>query len=204
MLLVTVVASCLVWVVLGAAAGFFFRRWSWSNFTWTKLSEQDLQPASEGKAEKTSASPASLNSRRKERRARPSAAPGGTGKSTPSEDALEEMRLKMVLIVRKDLNLSPAETAAQASDAAISVIAKTVYSSISMPVWVDWYNWWSIYGVAKITLRCPDEQTFSEIVAAAQANKLPFAVVASNAVVALGPAPAEKLDPVTGALKLLS
>ena len=122
----------------------------------------------------------------------------------PSDEALDDMRLKMVLIVRKDLALSVADTASQASEAAISVIAKTLYSGASNSQWVDWYNWWSHVGVAKIALRCPDEQTFSEIIALAQSKNLPFSVVSSQAVVAIGPAPANELDPLTGSLKLLS
>ncbi len=203
MLLLTLVASCIVWLVLGAFAGYLLQQRSLANNAAVTDSSATEKTAASGDNTKASSSPP--NTKRKERRSRAVlGAVGGTGRPTPSNDELEELRLKMVLVVRKDMPLTAGDVAAQASEAAVAVIAKTLYSGATNPSWIDWYNWWSLFGVAKITLRCPDEQSFNELLQAVQTRKLPYSVVASNAVLALGPAPAEELDPITGTLKLLS
>jgi peptidyl-tRNA hydrolase len=91
--------------------------------------------------------------------------------------------------------------------------------------WLHWYLWWNRIGCAKITLKCPGMETMEEVVRTAAEKRLPvvrlrrsqFSSVArltteavvpvtldEMVVVAIGPAPSDVLEPVTGALKLFS
>lgn len=127
-----------------------------------------------------------------------------------TSDELEEMRLKMVLIVRKDAPLTPQDIAIHASSAAIGVIANTYKAHSSRPDdhdaqrWWKWYLWWSRIGVAKITLRCNDATEFKRLESVAAEHQLPYFVAGDLSVLGVGPAPSKDLDVVSGALKLLS
>lgn len=89
--------------------------------------------------------------------------------------------------------------------------------------WRHWYLWWNRIGCGKITLRCPDKDTMELIVATAQKHRLPMTMARRSemtadggvpaeivakpsdvVVVALGPAPSNVLEPITGSLKLFS
>jgi hypothetical protein len=62
---------------------------------------------------------------------------------------------KMVLLIRVDLNMSKGKVAAQCCHAALAAYQQAVKIQRSK-LWVD--NW-EYHGQAKITLKCPDEET---------------------------------------------
>lgn len=90
--------------------------------------------------------------------------------------------------------------------------------------WRRWYLWWNRIGCAKIALKCPDADTMHALVTAAEEARLPMALLRREdaipaapagavqapstpgevVIVSIGPAPAEVLKPITGALKLFS
>ncbi|TPP43284.1 Peptidyl-tRNA hydrolase PTH2 family protein [Leishmania donovani] len=89
--------------------------------------------------------------------------------------------------------------------------------------WRHWYLWWNRIGCGKITLKCPDKDTMELVVATARKHRLPMAMARRSetavtggeqveivakpsdvVVVALGPAPSDVLEPITGSLKLFS
>ncbi|KPA83305.1 hypothetical protein ABB37_02968 [Leptomonas pyrrhocoris] len=91
--------------------------------------------------------------------------------------------------------------------------------------WRHWYLWWNRIGCGKITLKCPEEAVMAEVVRAAEEKRLLVVQLRRSqfgshdgvavekmtpsdsdevVVVALGPAPSDLLNPVTGALKLYS
>lgn len=174
-------------------------------------------------------------------------------------DRMEELRLKMVFVVRHPVQpkISAQEVAVLTATAAVQLVelhqrnngssSLAVAGSRSheeslgsspelMPFtpnaedqqrWLQWYLWWNRIGCAKITLKCPDIAMMEEVVRCAAELRLPAVqlrrsqfgsqedgVMAEKAVVppnvdeavliALGPAPADLLEPVTGALKLFS
>jgi peptidyl-tRNA hydrolase len=137
---------------------------------------------------------------------------------TDSETAaLEELRLKMVLIIRKDEPmLSAPSIATKASQAALAVLHATLTANqrssehdvgsdarATAEQWWQWYLWWNQLGVTKIALKCPDRQTLSELHMKAVDVKLPCALVDGD-ILAVGPAPSKDLDVISGALKLLN
>lgn len=93
--------------------------------------------------------------------------------------------------------------------------------------WRHWYLWWNRIGCGKITLRCPDRVAMDAVLAAALEMRLPVVQLHRSqfsmregvmvqgcgvmtmggdeaVVIALGPAPSDVLEPVTGSLKLFS
>lgn len=92
--------------------------------------------------------------------------------------------------------------------------------------WSSWYKWWRRIGCAKITLKGPDDDAKLEaLLQSSQESHLPVKVINSSGaeskkiqlepkhheektngivVIAIGPAPSSKIDPITGKLKLLS
>ncbi|ORC90832.1 peptidyl-tRNA hydrolase, PTH2 family [Trypanosoma theileri] len=145
-------------------------------------------------------------------------------------ERMEELRLKMVLVIRRDVKkVSSQDIAVSAAGAAAELVQK-IQSDVDNIQWQEWYLWWNRVGCAKITLKCPDAETFKRIVEQADASKIPWCTATSSTssqppslpsssssssspscsvldnvmVVALGPAPSAVLDPITGSLKLLS
>lgn len=137
-------------------------------------------------------------------------------------DRLAALRLKMVLIVCRPpaTSTAPALTAAQTAssslDAALRVTNhitqtahgrdRTIGLTATEKDWVRWLIWWNQVGVAKITLRCPkdDPAELQNLHRLAVELQLPCALSDDERVLAVGPAPSEKLDAVSGKLKLLS
>lgn len=129
--------------------------------------------------------------------------------STESDtEDLENLRLKMVLIVRKDLPMTANDVAMRSASAAVGVIShiyKTQQTAANgdESTWWRWYLWWNRVGVTKIALRCPDASEMMRLQELAVRNNLPY-FVEGDAVLAVGPAPSDNLEPVSGGLKLLS
>ncbi|KEG15625.1 peptidyl-tRNA hydrolase, PTH2 family [Trypanosoma grayi] len=122
-------------------------------------------------------------------------------------ERMEELRLKMVFVIRRDLKKMPAhDIAALTAGAAVDVVHKIQYGADNTQ-WLEWYWWWNRVGCAKIALKCPDGETLQRVVAESEAAGLPFSVVGESGehtLVAIGPVPSGVLDPITGSLKLLS
>ena len=122
--------------------------------------------------------------------------------------------LKVVIVVRKDLNMRKGKIAAQASHSVLNLFVDGIGDqpqSISLNE--DDIAWLQTGG-AKICVYVNSEQELLEIYQKASAAKLPrtivtdaghteFKGVPTKTVVAIGPAEASKIDKITGHLKLL-
>ncbi|KAL5535190.1 hypothetical protein ACEPAF_3284 [Sanghuangporus sanghuang] len=114
---------------------------------------------------------------------------------------------KLVLIVRTDLNMSPGDVAAQCSDATLAC-----YRVLSRknPLLV---RHWEITGQAKIALKGTSEEQLVELEAIAKSLNLCARAVHNEeltkdkegtlTVLAIGPAPVDLVNKVTGKLRLL-
>ncbi|RNF17155.1 peptidyl-tRNA hydrolase, PTH2 family [Trypanosoma cruzi] len=133
-------------------------------------------------------------------------------------ERIEDLRLKMVLVIRRDVKeVSPNEIFTLSAGAAVSLVQK-VQRDAEHREWKSWYEWWRRVGCAKIALQSPDNRTLRKVALAAEANGLPWYGATSlsspldeadageqtGVLVAVGPAPSALLDPITGKLKLLS
>ncbi|RLE80780.1 MAG: peptidyl-tRNA hydrolase [Thermoprotei archaeon] len=119
---------------------------------------------------------------------------------------VREFRYKQVIAVRKDLKMSCGKVAAQVAHA--SLIASENCKR-SKPEW--WRTWWS-EGQKKVVLAVSTEEELIEVYEKACSLNLPCSLVAdmgltevppgTKTAVAIGPAPEEFVDKVTGKLKL--
>jgi peptidyl-tRNA hydrolase, PTH2 family len=115
------------------------------------------------------------------------------------------MPQKMVLVVRADLEMGRGKIAAQAAHAAVAAVLATRGS-------VD-YRHWLREGQPKVVLRVDSAEQLDEITAAAQAARLPVQVIhdagrtqlepGTLTCGAIGPAASERIDAITGGLRLL-
>lgn len=130
-------------------------------------------------------------------------------------------KMKMVLVIRKDLRMRRGKEIAQGSHAALKVffdritnrdtIEQDGYIKISVtPEMIPWING----AFTKITVSVDSEDAIYELAEKAKAEGIPCAVIVDNGftefhghqtttALAIGPAPSEKLDPLTGELPLL-
>lgn len=114
------------------------------------------------------------------------------------------MGCKLVLVVRKDLNMGVGKIAAQCSHASIMAYQKS--SRIMLLKW-------ALSGQKKIVLGCPDEQAMMDIKDKAKKHGLMINIVKdaghtqvepnTSTVLAVGPAKEGSIDQVTGHLSLL-
>ena len=128
--------------------------------------------------------------------------------------ALNEIpgEVKMVLVIRQDLQMTKGKIAAQCCHAALAcyrlIATDPTKESYNLPMTQRWlYN-----GQAKITLKCPNKETMDLLFATAMSLGVNSYVVhdagrtqiasGSATVLGLGPAPKALLDQITGDLKL--
>jgi PTH2 family peptidyl-tRNA hydrolase len=114
---------------------------------------------------------------------------------------------KMVIVVRTDIKMSKGKMAAQVGHAAVSA---SEYARKNRP---EWWNPWIIEGQCKIAVKVKSEQEIIEIERKARNHGLPAAIIVDRGLteippntitcVGIGPAPANKLDSITGNLSLL-
>jgi peptidyl-tRNA hydrolase len=117
-------------------------------------------------------------------------------------DPLE--RVKQVIVVDASLGLPPGKLAAQAAHAA-------VIGFLTAPARLQ--RRWLETGMAKIVLACDSAEALARIAATAEAAGLPTGLVrdagrtllepGTATCVGIGPAEAEAIDGITGALQLL-
>lgn len=114
------------------------------------------------------------------------------------------MKLKQVLILRNDLDMSPGKLASQAAHASIGAYEVSDINDIDA---------WKRAGVTKIVLRVDSEEELVRIYKLAVAMELPTSLIAdegrteimpgSLTAVGIGPADSMLIDQVTGCLRLL-
>ncbi len=113
---------------------------------------------------------------------------------------------KMVIVMRKDLNMRKGKMIAQGAHAAIGAAMLAEGS--------DEYGDWLTHGTAKICVSVDSELELMAIFIQAKEAKLPvelitdsgrteFAGVPTKTCLAIGPARADAIDKITGNLKLL-
>lgn len=121
--------------------------------------------------------------------------------------SLSEFRYKQVIVFRSDLHLSKGKTAAQAGHAAVSAAEEARKHCR------EWLEQWLNEGQCKIAVKVKSEKEMSDLEAAAKELGLPNALIVDRGLteipagtvtcLGIGPAPAEKVDKLTGRLPLL-
>lgn len=121
--------------------------------------------------------------------------------------SLSEFRYKQVIVFRSDLRLSKGKTAAQAGHAAVSAAEEARKHCRK------WFDEWLDEGQRKIAVKVKSEKEMSQLETAAKELGLPNALIVDRGLteipagtvtcLGIGPAPAEKVDKLTGKLPLL-
>jgi PTH2 family peptidyl-tRNA hydrolase len=127
-----------------------------------------------------------------------------TGRTIVDSSAFE---YKLVIVLRTDIKMSKGKMAAQAGHAAVSA---SEYARKNRP---EWWNPWIMEGQCKIAVKVKSEQEILELERKARNAKLPAALIVDRGLTELppetttclgiGPAPADKVDAITGKLSLL-
>ena len=114
---------------------------------------------------------------------------------------------KMIIAVRNDLKMSKGKIAAQAGHAAVSA---SEYARKNRP---EWWTPWIMEGQCKIAVKVKSEEEIIEIERKARNAGLPVALIVDRGLteippntttcLGIGPAPANKVDVITGKLSLL-
>lgn len=110
--------------------------------------------------------------------------------------------IKQVIVVRRDLKLKKGKLAAQVAHAALLAYEKSRYK-----------REWKKEGQRKIVVFCKNEKELLLLKEKAKKEKLPVALVVNAGLthlergtktcLGIGPAPGEKIDRITGKLKLV-
>lgn len=133
------------------------------------------------------------------------------------------MKIKQVIIIRKDLNMRKGKMAAQAAHASMKIFLENSYISnfnkainadeiLCIPISKTMKEW--ILGdYTKIVVGCNSKKELINYYEAAKTHKLPCSLIKdagytefdepTYTAVAIGPADADKIDKITGHLKLL-
>ena len=114
---------------------------------------------------------------------------------------------KMVIVVRTDIKMSKGKMAAQAGHAAVSA------SEYARKNRSEWWTPWIMEGQCKIAVKVKSEQEILELERKARNAGLPATLIVDRGLteippntltcLGIGPAPANKMDPITGKLSLL-
>jgi PTH2 family peptidyl-tRNA hydrolase len=120
---------------------------------------------------------------------------------------MSEFRYKQVIVFRSDIKLSKGKAAAQAGHAAVSAAEDARRHR------KEWFEGWFREGQCKIAVKVPNEKALSELEKLAKELGLPCAMIVDRGLteippdtvtcLGIGPAPAEKVDRITGKLRLL-
>jgi PTH2 family peptidyl-tRNA hydrolase len=120
---------------------------------------------------------------------------------------MSEFHYKQVIVFRSDLKLSKGKIAAQAGHAAISAAEEAQKRH------KDWWMAWMKEGQCKIAVKVKSEKELSELEKQAKDLALPCALIIDRGLtevppgtvtcLGIGPAPAEKVDRITGMLPLV-
>ncbi len=114
---------------------------------------------------------------------------------------------KQLIVVRNEIKMSRGKIAAQAGHAAVSA---SEYARKNRP---EWWNPWIREGQCKIAVKVKSEQELLELERKARNKGLPAVLIIDRGLTELppetitclgiGPAPADKVDTITGKLSLL-
>ncbi len=120
---------------------------------------------------------------------------------------MSEFRYKQVIVFRSDLRLSKGKTAAQVGHAAVSA-AEQARKHRS-----KWFEDWLEEGQCKIAVKVKNAKAMAELEMQAKESGLPCALIVDRGLteippgtvtcLGIGPAPVERIDRITGALRLL-
>lgn len=120
---------------------------------------------------------------------------------------MSEFECKQVIVFRSDLKLGKGKIAAQAGHAAVSAAEEARKRHRG------WWNAWLFEGQRKIAVKVKDENELLELEGQAEELGLPNALIIDRGLteippdtvtcLGIGPAPAEKIDRLTGDLSLL-
>jgi len=123
---------------------------------------------------------------------------------------LPSASFKQTIVVRRDLGMSRGKAAAQAAHASCEAVFKILESGDRR--WLEWLKAWRSSGQEKVVLRVDSESELIGIYRRAVELGLPASLVVdagrtqlppgTKTAVAVGPAPEELVDRVTGHLKL--
>jgi PTH2 family peptidyl-tRNA hydrolase len=126
------------------------------------------------------------------------------GRTTVDSSAFE---YKLVIVMRTDIKMSKGKVAAQAGHAAVSA---SEYARRNRP---EWWNPWIMEGQRKIAVKAKSEDEILMLERKARNAGLPVVMIVDKGLteippntitcLGIGPAPANKVDTVTGNLKLL-
>ena len=120
---------------------------------------------------------------------------------------MDNFEYKQVIIFRKDLNLSKGKIAAQAGHATVSsAMEARIHNK-------NWYKAWIMDGQRKISVKLKNEKELMKFKEYAVDLGLPNSLIVDKGLteipagtitcLGIGPAPSEKIDRLTGELKLL-
>ncbi len=119
-------------------------------------------------------------------------------------------RIKQVILVRRDLQMGRGKAAAQAAHASCEAVFRILEGGSER--WRRWLEEWRREGQAKIVLRVESLEELTRLLAEAERRGLPTSLVrdagrtqlepGTVTAGAIGPAPAEEIDRITGHLKL--
>lgn len=114
--------------------------------------------------------------------------------------------MKQVIVIRKELKMSRGKACAQVAHASVGAC------EIAMEKFKEWYEEWKRKGQKKVVVYVESEEDLINVYNHAKSQKLPCFIVAdagltelppgTKTAVAIGPAPDEKVDRITGRLKL--
>lgn len=121
------------------------------------------------------------------------------------------MHVKMVIVVRSDLNMGKGKIAAQVAHAAVTLVLDILNSSNNL--WKQWLNLWLEEGQPKIVVKVPNLDDLNKRYQKAIALTLPAIIIqdagktqvepGTETCLGIGPAPSDLIDSITGDLKLL-
>ena len=117
-----------------------------------------------------------------------------------------EFEYKQVIVFRSDLKMGKGKIAAQAGHAAVSAAQDAFIHH------KKWWEAWLYEGQRKIAVKVKDEKELGELEKAAEDLGLPHALIVDRGLtqipegtvtcLGIGPAPAERIDRLTGKLQL--
>jgi len=120
---------------------------------------------------------------------------------------MSEFDYKQVIVFRSDLRMGKGKIAAQAGHAAVSAAEEARKRHRS------WWEAWLWEGQRKIAVKVKSEKELLELEEQAKELALPCALITDRGLtqipegtvtcLGIGPAPTEKIDPLTGKLRLM-
>lgn len=115
--------------------------------------------------------------------------------------------VKQVIVIRSDLNMGKGKIAAQAAHASVVATLEAMKHN------KNWYDRWMREGMKKIAVKVRSEEELEIVFQKGSKEKMPRSLIndaghtqlepGTATAVALGPAPATIIDPITKDLKLM-